>query len=97
MKKIIFIAVLMGLGFCVFGCQEDQKKTVQAAMWCKADTQSVSMTAKQLVLREEIRFLENEQLYYGMEAERSRTAQTRSQSKLYSIRSPAAGTIQNSY
>ncbi len=97
MKKLTCIVVLMVLGFCVLGCQEEEKKTVQAAMWCKADAVIIPTTPKQQVLREEFRFLENEQLYYGMEAERSRMAQSRSQGKLYTMRYPVGGTVQNSY
>jgi hypothetical protein len=96
MKKLYHVVVLSALGLCVLGCQEE-KKSVQAAMWCKADATLISTAVKQPSLREELRFLENEKLYYGMEAERSRMTQARSQGAFYSMGSLAAGTAQNSY
>ena len=96
MKKLSIALVLLTVGLALFGCQEE-KKSANATLWGKSDARLVSASAAQPSIRNEFRFLENEQLYYGMEAERSRMAQAKSNGKLFSTNTATAVTAQNSY
>ena len=98
MIKLSIAVILLTVCLAVFGCQAD-KKAAYADLWTKSDTRvaSVSASAGHPTFRNEFRFLENEQLYYGMEAERSRMAQAKSGGKLLSMNSAKTATVQNSY
>ncbi|NLH16918.1 MAG: hypothetical protein GX455_10090 [Phycisphaerae bacterium] len=96
MKKLSIAVILLTMGLALFGCQEE-KKTACAATWSVADARLVPASTSAPSFRNEFRFLENEQLYYGMEAERSRMAQSKSEGKLYSMNSATAITVKNSY
>lgn len=95
MKTVSIALVLLTVCLALFGCQEE-KKTACAQTWCTSDARLVPSTSAPS-FRNEFRFLENEQLYYGMEAERSRIAQAKSSGKLYSMNTAKAVTVQNSY
>lgn len=95
MKKLSIAVILLTMGLALFGCQEE-KKSACAATWSVADARLVPSTSAPS-FRNEFRFLENEQLYYGMEAERSRMAQSKSEGKLYSMNSASAVIVKNSY
>ncbi len=96
MKKLSIAVILLTLCLAVFGCQED-KKAAYADLWSKDQPRLASASAGHPTFRNEFRFLENEQLYYGMEAERSRMAQSKAGGKLYSMNSATAVTAKNSY
>jgi hypothetical protein len=96
MKKLSIALVLLTVGLALFGCQEE-KKSGKFLLLDKSDVYLASTSAKQPSFRNEFRFLENEQLYYGMEAERSRMAQAKSSGKLFSANTATAVTSQNSY
>lgn len=95
MKKLSIAVILLTMGLALFGCQEE-KKSACAATWSVSDARLVPSTSAPS-FRNEFRFLENEQLYYGMEAERSRMAQSKSEGKLYSMNSASAVIVKNSY
>ena len=96
MKTLSIALVLLTVCLALFGCQEE-KKSANATLWGKSDAHLVASSTAQPSFRNEFRFLENEQLYYGMEAERSRMAQAKSSGKLYSMNTAKAVTVQNSY
>lgn len=96
MKTLSIALVLLAVGLVLCGCQEE-KKSGKHLLWDNNDVYLASTSATQPSFRNEFRFLENEQLYYGMEAERSRMAQAKSSGKLFSMNSATAVTAQNSY
>jgi hypothetical protein len=95
-EKAVHSLVLLTVGLALFGCQEE-KKSGKFLLLDKSDVYLASTSAKQPSFRNEFRFLENEQLYYGMEAERSRMAQAKSSGKLFSANTATAVTAKNSY
>jgi hypothetical protein len=95
MKTLSFAVILLFVGLALVGCQDDQKKS--AGLWNQPAAPMIANTSTQPSFRNEFRFLENEQLYYGMEAERSRMAQAKAGGKLYSSNTTQVVVVQNSY
>ncbi len=96
MKKLSISLVVLTVGLALFGCQEE-KKSGTLLRWDNDDVYLASTSAKQPSFRNEFRFLENEQLYYKMEAERSRMTQAKSSGKLFSMNAATAVSAQKSY
>ncbi len=96
MKKLSITVILLIASLALFGCQEE-KKSACAATWCVSDIRLVPTSNSAPTFRNEYRFLENEQLYYGMEAERSRMAQARAKNAQYSVNTAKAVALQDSF
>ena len=96
MKKLSIVVILLTVSLALFGCQEE-KKSACAATWSVSDARLVPASTSSPSFRNEFRFLENEQLYYGMEAERSRMAQARAKNAQYSVNTAKTVTLQDSY